>query len=131
MSPSAGIYLRFHPESSEAHYLRGVLLDILGRDEPARQALARAIALQADPTDALKRRSFLSFQAGDCKTAIQEITRVSERHPLVPESYERRVFYREFLSDRRGARRPDPGQAPERAERPVNGAPGGAGQRPT
>jgi hypothetical protein len=80
-----------------------VLLDILGRDEPARQALARATALLADPTDALERRSFLSFQAGDCKTAIQEITRAIERHPLVPEYYERRAFYREFLHDRSGA----------------------------
>jgi hypothetical protein len=53
-----------------------------------------AIALMADPTPALLGRAWLSFHAGDPKTAIREITAVIERHPLVPDFYEARAYYR-------------------------------------
>jgi uncharacterized protein (TIGR03067 family) len=97
-------YLRYHPESGEAHYLRGVLLDILGRDEAARQELAQAIPLLKDPTDALVRRAALWLTAGDPKSAIAEISQAIERYPLEPALYEARGSYRPFVFDHRGAK---------------------------
>src|SRR5205807_1373640 len=73
--------------------------------EAAGEALARAIPLLDDPTNALVERAALSFHVGEHATAVAEVSGAIERHPLVPEYYEARALYPRFIQDQRGARR--------------------------
>jgi uncharacterized protein (TIGR03067 family) len=98
-------YLRYRPDSGEAHHQRGRALSGLAKVGAAREELARAIALLDDPTDALVERASLSFHVDDREAAVREITAAIERHPLVPDYYEARALYRRFASDPRGAQR--------------------------
>lgn len=97
------VYLRNNPSSGEAHHQRASALSGLGKVEEARTALATAIPLLADPTNALVDRASLSFHVSDYRSAIDEITLAIDRQPLVAEYYEQRGLYRMLVRDFRGA----------------------------
>jgi tetratricopeptide (TPR) repeat protein len=91
------------PDFGKAHLERGRALAGLARVAEAREALAKAIPLLEDPTEALVERAALSFHTGDYQTAVQEISSAIERRPLEADYYETRDMYRSMLVDRAGA----------------------------
>jgi tetratricopeptide (TPR) repeat protein len=97
-------FLQFRPGSGEGHYQRALTLGGLTRAQEARDELSQAIALLADPTDALAERAALSFRVRDYESAINEISAAINRRPFEPEYYEQRELYRRFVHDMRGAR---------------------------
>lgn len=92
-------YLRYHPDSGEAHFQRGMALAGLGQRDAARDAFTRAIAMMADPTGPLVERAWVSLDAKDFAAADRDIAAAIARHPEEPRYPLARSYFRDVVGN--------------------------------